>query len=183
MNPKRTKCAAAFVLVTLAAGCGKFNPYEYMSFQATPGADIRSMARAEFEGLFFGPSIPVEYRIEREHYSLRILIDEKTSVTNATVVLADTSGPEILIRFRERGMRPGRRHPCGSIDSAAFADTRYSRDRTPTRFTFLWKRCNSVYPEDLVIAFDVVGESGRVTEENLRFELKYEGFYFLRHSL
>ena len=183
MNPKKTKCAAAFVLATLAAGCGKFNPYEYMSFQATPGAMVRSMARAEFEGLFFGPTIPVQYRIEREDYTLGVLIDEKTSTINATVELADTSGHELVIRFRERGMRAGRRHPCGSIDSAAFPDTRYSRDRTPTRFTFLWKRCNNAYPEDSVIAFDVVDESGGVTEENLRFELKYEGFYFLSHSL
>lgn len=180
---KRTKGTVAFVAVTLLAGCGKFNPYGYLSFQATPGAVVRSMARAEFEGLFFGPSIPVEYRIEREHYSLRILIDEKTSAMNATIELAGTSGHEIMIRFRERGMRPGRLHPCGSTDTPGSSLTRYGEIKMPTGFTFLWITCSKAYPEDMVIAFDVVGESGGVTEENLQFELEHEGFYFLRHSL
>ena len=61
--------------------------------------------------------------------------------------------------------------------------TRYGRIKTSARFTFVWIVCNKADPEELVIAFDVVDESGAAIRENLRFELKYEGFYFVRHSL
>ena len=178
---------AIFVMIALVAGCGQFYRYEYMSFEGTHGAVVQSTARVEFEGLFFGPTIPVEYSIEREGYALRILIDETTSATNATVELAETSGHEIVLRHWERGVRPGRPVPCGSIDGPDHPRTRYSprysRIKTSPRFTFLWITCNTPDPGELVIAFDVVDESGAATKENLRFELKYQGSYFIRHSL
>ena len=174
---------AAFVSLSLVAGCGEFHRYEYISFEETPAAVVQLMAPAEFEGLFFGPTIPVEYLIKRDGYALRILIDERTSTTNATVELAEASGHKLVLRLWERGVRPGAMQPCGSIDTSLYPITRHGGINTPTRFTFLWIVCNEIDPDELVIPFDVVDASGGVTEKNLRFKLKYEGFYFLRHSL
>ena len=182
MRSLATKYLAMFALLALSAGCGQFYPYEYMSLEETPGAVVRSKARAEFEGLFFGPTIPVEYSIEREGYDLRILIDERTPATNATVELVNPLGRKLVPRMR-RGMRIGRARPCGSFAASDYTRTRHDRIRTPARFTFLWITCREADPEELVIAFDVVDESGAATKENLRFELRHEGSYFLRHSL
>ena len=54
MKRNGTKCMAMFVSLALGAGCGLSYRYEYMSFEATPGAVVQSTAQAKFEGLFFG---------------------------------------------------------------------------------------------------------------------------------
>lgn len=156
-------------------GClPQVSQYRYLSFEEVPGVKVESVAPIEVKNLVFRSRIPVEYSLVREGYTLRIRIDPRSYVPNAAIELADSPGVRLVPR-PSRGARVNRPRPCGSYD-----DISTSGDR----FAFSWVICgDDANPEELVVAFDVVGENVGVEEEDLQFKLRSDGVLWLHDSL
>jgi len=172
---KHLENAALLALVlalSLATGCQLYR-YRYVSFDKVPGAKVESVAPAEVENLVFGSTIPVEYSLAREGYTLRLSVDPRSYFPNATVELADSRGARLVPR-PWRGAHADRPSPCGSYDGIA---------ESGQRFEFNWACGDNANLDEYVVAFDVVGENLGVKEEALQFELKSDGIYCLRDSL
>ena len=164
----------ALVLALVSAmGC-HVSRYRYLSFDEVPGVDVESVAPVEVENLVFGSTIPVEYSLARDGYTLRISIDPRSYFPNATIQLAGSPGVRLVPR-PSRGADLDRPRPCGSYDGiAASGET----------FEFSWVICGeNASPGELVVGFDVVGENFGTREEALQFELRSDGIYWLRDSL
>ena len=136
--------------------------------------DVQSVAPVEVENLVFSSTIPVEYSLERDAYALRISINPKSYFPNAAVELADSPGVQLVPR-PARGASSIRPRPCGSYDDIAASGK---------SFVFTWVICGEdASPEELIIAFDVVGEELGISEESLHFTLRSDGVYWLRDGL
>jgi len=160
-------------VAALTTGC-QVSRYRYLSFEAQPDVDVQSVAPVEVENLVFGSTIPVEYSLGRDGYALRISIDPKSYFPNAAVELADSPGVQLVPR-PARGASSSRPRPCGSYDDIAASGK---------GFEFSWVICgNDASPEELVVAFDVIGEDFGIKEESLHFTLRSGGVYWLRDSL
>lgn len=166
---------ALAVALMSATGClPHVSRYQYLSFENVPGADVESVAPIDVENLVFGSTIPVEYSLAREGYTLRLSIDPRSYFPNATVELADSPGVHLVPR-PSRGARADRPRPCGSYDDIA---------ESGERFEFSWVICgDNTNQEERVVAFDVVGDNWGVKEENLPFTLRSDGVYWLPDSL
>ena len=171
--------ALALVVLAIAlvsvSGCVPYVArYRYLSFEQIPVVKVESVAPMDVKNLVFGSKIPIEYSLPRKGYSLRVSIDPRSYFPNATIALADSPGVRLVPR-PSRGARTDRPRPCGSYDHIApSGDT----------FEFSWVTCGEdANPEELVVAFDVVGRELGVKEEDLRFALRSHGVYWLRDSL
>lgn len=166
--------ALAVALVSTMGCLPHVSRYRYLSFEEMPGVRVESVAPVEVENLVFGSTIPVEYSLVREGYTLRMSIDPRSYFPNARIELVDSPGVRLVPR-PSRGARANRPRPCGSYDDIATSGD---------RFEFSWVICgDDANPEELVIAFDVVGENLGVKEEDLQFTLRRDGVYWLRDSL
>jgi len=164
----------ALVLALLSATGCQISRYRYLSFDKVPGADVESVAPIEVENLVFGSTIPVEYSVARDDYTLHISIDPRSYFPNATIEVADSPGVRLVPR-PSRGADTDRPRPCGSYDRITASGA---------TFEFSWVICGEdASPEELVVGFDVVGENLGVKEEALQFELRSDGLYWLPDSL
>lgn len=147
--------------------------YRYISLAQMPGIEVVQMAPVKLENLISGPTIPIEYLLSREQYSLRIKIDPKSYVTGATVKLSNSPDFRLVPQPR-RGARPERPQSCGAYDPI-----------TPTadQFEFVWNKCSELVDQsEKVIAFDVVGRDRVIYPETLAFDLEKDGFYWILES-
>jgi hypothetical protein len=148
--------------------------YRYLSFEDVPGVVVESVAPIEVENLVFGSTIPVEYSLAREGYTLLLSVDASSYSPNATVELRDSPGVRLVPR-PSRGARADRPRPCGSYDDIAASGE---------RFEFSWVICgDNASQEEHVVAFDVVDKDFGVKEEAVQFTLRSDGVYWLRDSL
>ncbi len=175
MSGKLGTLISLALAVTLVAAMGclpHVARYRYLSFEDVPGADVESVAPIEVENLVFGSTIPVEYSLARQGYTLRLSIDPRSYFPNATVELEGSPGTR-LVPQPSRGARAARPRPCGSYDEIA-----------DSRFEFSWVICgDNASQEERVVGFDVVGDNLGVKQENLQFTLGSDGVYWLRDSL
>jgi hypothetical protein len=166
---------ALAVALGAATGCiPHVSRYRYLSFEELQGVNVESVAPIEVENLVFGSVIPVEYSLVREGYTLRMSVDPRSYFPNATVELTDASDVRLVPR-PSRGASANRPRPCGSYDEIAISGD---------SFVFSWVICGvDADPDELVVAFDVVGGNLGVREEALQFMLRSDGIYWLRDSL
>jgi len=161
--------------LVLTVGClPQVSRYRYLSFENLPGSHIESTAAVEVENLVFGSTIPVEYLLVRKGYKLRVSINPRSYFPNARIALVDSPGIRLVPR-PARGARTDRPRPCGSYDAG---------EKPGYSFEFSWVICgDKANPEELVVAFDVLGDNLGIEKEALRFALVKDGVYWLRDSL
>lgn len=156
--------------ITLGSGCvPKAVPYEYLSFIEVPGIEVVRRERPSCKKCFgCMKAIPVEYRLERGAYVLRVVIPPGYW-ERATVLLEGAPGARIVPR-PDRVTRDGRGSSCGG----------YEEDADGRELRFSWVVCpaGSVEEWERAISFDVVKGPELLGEEVLQFKKVACGWYW-----
>jgi len=177
---RRTVLALVVALILVVAGTWyvtnlpMFSWYRYASFEQVDGIVISQRAKVDLKNAFLVPTIPTRYELDRGEYRILIWIDPRTHLPRLVVRIESTEGYK-LSPAPARAVVANIPRPCGSYGNLS---------ETSDQFEFRWVVCGTgAEPQELVVAFDVTSGGGLVVQENLRFELQKQGFYWIRDSL
>jgi hypothetical protein len=155
--------------VPLGTGCAP-SRYRFISLEEVPAISVDRHGTADLAGLYFSSTMPIEYSLYRERYSLRFRVPSDVYLPALQIAVEGKKGE--VLSLSQQGWRRARRDPrapCGSFQTLP---------RSKSELRFSWTSCGKEAPDKQFISFDVLAESGQVVgNEDIPFKLKINGIY------
>lgn len=177
MKPISISRVAGCVLVVVTllvstAGCAEPMRYRYISLKDVDGIRVTEQEEPDLKHFhLMEATFPTGYELGRSAYQLRFRVATDVFAPHIWIEATDPSGAPLLLKPRSDRLPKGQRsRPCGT----------YSTAKPSPELRFDWVICGTdATAEEMVIAFDVLDADGAtVGEEDLRFALVDNGFYF-----
>ncbi|MBU2628297.1 MAG: hypothetical protein KKE61_06760 [Proteobacteria bacterium] len=158
-----------FLLFTIVGCAPSFHRYEYISLESIDNINVIKRTKIKLKDLFLNKTIPVQYSLARNLYTLNFEIPSNTYATSLIIsIKSNKMGNNFSITDQDF-----RKNPCAS----------YQKNSVEAKkLEVAWVECRKERrkKEPSIIEFKVFDKVGKlISEEVIPYKIKQNGFYYL----